>query len=128
MPKVAINSQDGPANVPYTISTPTYTSAEKIDPTVIFLHAVYNWAVCFPAFDEFHSATVGFFVEDVIDSQEKFRKISCPVKLIQRGADIAYPLHHAEELLQRLVDVGVSAELDVLEEAPHFGTATQSDA
>ncbi|KAF8652357.1 hypothetical protein AX16_004387 [Volvariella volvacea WC 439] len=44
MPKVKIQTSSGTVNINYTISTPTCTSANSIDPslpTVIFIHPVY---------------------------------------------------------------------------------------
>ncbi|KAG6861402.1 hypothetical protein C0995_000531 [Termitomyces sp. Mi166 len=239
MPMVPINSKAGPANVSYTISTPTCTSAEKIDPGIptyaqhmrlyILLivlaqfcdpklrrfnligvdtrlhgdtegevkgvwrsenaaddmaafmpaevrdgrHEIYEywcqgWSdptrpdkeaikdsangsnqlgfnstsgplikafrkVTIPRavknygpgrFEECYMATVGFFEEQVDYSAEKLRRIWCPVKLVHCGGDIAYPIYHSDELLQRLVDAGVDAKLEVVEDAPHFGTVT----
>ena len=77
-------------------------------------------------FEEGQIATVDFFKEQVDYSTEKLKMIRCPVKLIYCGKDIAYPLHHAEELLQRLVEAGVNAELEVANNAPHFGTVTDA--
>ncbi|KAG6917116.1 hypothetical protein DXG01_003782 [Tephrocybe rancida] len=85
-------------------------------------HAIVNFGP--GRFEEFHTAAVDFFAEDVDYSKEKLSRIRCPIKLLYCGADIAYPLHYAEELLQRLVDAGVHAELTVVEDAPHFGTVT----
>ncbi|KAG5640232.1 hypothetical protein DXG03_009739 [Asterophora parasitica] len=74
--------------------------------------------------EEFHTASVKFFVDRVPHSLEKLSRVKCPVQLVQCGGDIAYPISFAQELLQRLLDAGVDAELDVIEDAPHFGTVT----
>ncbi|KAG6888724.1 hypothetical protein C0992_007633 [Termitomyces sp. T32_za158] len=74
--------------------------------------------------EELHLVTVKFFTEKVDYSTEKLNRIQCPVKLIHCSADIAYPIHHTEELFQRLINSGVNAELEVVEDAPHFGTIT----
>ncbi|KAG5336958.1 hypothetical protein C0989_011414 [Termitomyces sp. Mn162] len=76
--------------------------------------------------EEGQIVTVNFFTEKMDYSTEKLRKIRCPVKLIHCSEDIAYPLHHTEELLQRLVDAGVDVELEAVSDAPHFGTVTNA--
>ncbi|KAG6899329.1 hypothetical protein C0993_011183 [Termitomyces sp. T159_Od127] len=75
-------------------------------------------------FEECHLATVKFFTEKVDYSTANLRKIQCPVKLIHCSADIAYPIKHTEELFQRLIETGIDAELEVVKDAPHFGTIT----
>ncbi|KAF5379049.1 hypothetical protein D9615_005993 [Tricholomella constricta] len=75
-------------------------------------------------FEEFHTATVKFFTERTAHTSATLRRLQCPVKLIQCGGDIAYPLRYAQELLGRLVDAGVDAELETVEDAPHFGSVT----
>ncbi|KAG5654434.1 hypothetical protein H0H81_002623 [Sphagnurus paluster] len=75
-------------------------------------------------FNDFHTATVKFFADREPHSLTKLKKLKCPVKLIQCGGDIAYPVHFAEELLQRLLDAGAEADLEVVEDAPHYGTVT----
>ncbi|KNZ81360.1 hypothetical protein J132_01218 [Termitomyces sp. J132] len=76
--------------------------------------------------EEGQIATVDFFTEKMDYSTEKLGRIQCSVKLIHCSEDIAYPLHHTEELLQRLVDAGVDVELEVVSDAPHFGTVTNA--
>lgn len=75
-------------------------------------------------FRECYIATVAFFAEQVDYSTATLRRIQCPVKLVHCGGDIAYPIHYAEEIMQRLINAGVDAELDIVENAPHFGSVT----
>ncbi|KAG5338500.1 hypothetical protein C0989_007272 [Termitomyces sp. Mn162] len=77
-------------------------------------------------FEECYIATVAFFAEHVDYSMDKLRRIRCPVKLVHCSGDIAYPIHHAEELLQRLIEADVNADLEVVDDAPHFGTVTNA--
>ncbi|KAG5639973.1 hypothetical protein DXG03_002054 [Asterophora parasitica] len=74
--------------------------------------------------EEYHTASVKFFTDRVPHSLQKLRRIKCPVKLAHSGGDVAFPIALTQELLQRLLDAGVDAELDVIEGAPHFGTVT----
>ncbi|KAG5641701.1 hypothetical protein DXG03_004419 [Asterophora parasitica] len=74
--------------------------------------------------DEYHTMSVKFFADRTPHSLEKLRRIKFPVRLVQCGGDVAYPIAFAQELLQRLLDAGVDADLDVVEGAPHFGTVT----
>ncbi|KAG6899330.1 hypothetical protein C0993_011184 [Termitomyces sp. T159_Od127] len=77
-------------------------------------------------FEECYIATVAFFAEQVDYTTKKLGRIKCPVKLVHCGGDIAYPIHHAEEIIQRLSDARVDAELEVVEDAPHFGSVTNA--
>ncbi|KAG6861404.1 hypothetical protein C0995_000533 [Termitomyces sp. Mi166 len=72
--------------------------------------------------EETHVATVGIFTEQMDYSTEKLRRIPGPVKLIYCGGDIAYTIHQTEDLLRRLIGAGIEAELEAVENAPHFGT------
>ncbi|KAG5644712.1 hypothetical protein DXG03_007935 [Asterophora parasitica] len=74
--------------------------------------------------EEYHTASVKFFADRAQHSLEKLRGLKCPVELVHCDGDVAYPIAFAQELLERLLDAGVDAELDVVEGAPHFGTVT----
>ncbi|KAG6861403.1 hypothetical protein C0995_000532 [Termitomyces sp. Mi166 len=72
--------------------------------------------------EEGRVVTVGFFSEHMDYSTEKLKRIPGPVKLIYCGGDIAYTIHQTEDLFQRLIVAGIDVELEVVEDAPHFGT------
>ncbi|KAG5640231.1 hypothetical protein DXG03_009738, partial [Asterophora parasitica] len=58
MPMVNINPKTGPAEVHYTISTPSCPSADRIDPklpTVIFIHPVYIGQIIYQRRDNLYT-------------------------------------------------------------------------
>ncbi|KAG6850126.1 hypothetical protein H0H93_000748 [Arthromyces matolae] len=81
---------------------------------------------CPGKFDQFHQATVEFFRQQGEDFTDKLSSIRCPVQLVYCGADVAYPKNHCEELLQALLDAGVDVDMEVVTDAPHFGTVTHA--
>ncbi|KAJ7175796.1 Alpha/Beta hydrolase protein [Mycena filopes] len=73
---------------------------------------------------EYRIATVDFFTKRVAQPAEAVRKITCPVKLLHCGADIAYPIEYTEEVLKLLLANGVKAQLIEIPGALHFGNVS----
>ncbi|KAJ6566062.1 Alpha/Beta hydrolase protein [Mycena capillaripes] len=81
-----------------------------------------NWAP--QHFDLFHAVTTKFFLNREPHSVETLACVGCPVALVHCSEDIAYPIHHAEELLDLMQSAGVDAQLLSIDGAPHYGNVT----
>ncbi|KAJ7366155.1 Alpha/Beta hydrolase protein [Mycena albidolilacea] len=84
--------------------------------------AIRNWAP--EHFDLFHTVTVMFFLNREPLSVSTLARIRCPVALVHCSEDIAYPIHHAQELLNLMQSAGVDAQLLTIDCAPHYGNVT----
>ncbi|KAJ6545683.1 Alpha/Beta hydrolase protein [Mycena capillaripes] len=84
--------------------------------------AISNWTP--EHFDVFHAVTTKFFLNRKPHSVETLARVGCPVALVHCSEDIAYPRHHAEELLDLMKSAGVDAQLLTIDGAPHFGNIT----
>jgi pimeloyl-ACP methyl ester carboxylesterase len=85
-------------------------------------HAIRNWAP--QHFDLFQAVTMKFYMNRNPHSVESLARIRCPVAIIHCSEDIAYPIHHAEELLNMMLCAGINARLVSIEDAPHCGNIT----
>ncbi|KAJ7269641.1 Alpha/Beta hydrolase protein [Mycena rebaudengoi] len=96
-------------------------------------YSLKNWGPS--KLKEYRIATVDFFVKRKAQTPEAVRRITCPVKLIHCGADIAYTREDTAAVLALLRNNGVDAELDVggrrfsvdltrIEGAFHFGNVS----
>ncbi|KAJ2926625.1 hypothetical protein H1R20_g10447, partial [Candolleomyces eurysporus] len=86
--------------------------------------ALRNWTR--DRLEMLHTVSVKFFCDRKPHSPALLKQIECPITLIHCGADIAYPITYAQELLDRLEDAGLNARLLSVKDAPHFGTVTHS--
>ncbi|RXW15317.1 hypothetical protein EST38_g10536 [Candolleomyces aberdarensis] len=86
--------------------------------------ALRNWTR--DRLEMFYTISVKFFCDRKPHSPALLKQIECPITLIHCGADIAYPITYAQELLDRLEDAGLNARLLSVKDAPHFGTVTHS--
>ncbi|KAF7346998.1 AB hydrolase-1 domain-containing protein [Mycena venus] len=84
--------------------------------------AIRNWAP--ERFDLFHTVTVKFFLNRESHSVSTLARIRCPVALVHCSEDIAYPIHHAQELLGLMQSAGVDTQLLTIDGAPHYGNVT----
>ncbi|KAJ7778081.1 Alpha/Beta hydrolase protein [Mycena metata] len=84
--------------------------------------ALKNWGPS--KLNEYRIATVDFFVKRTAQTPAAIRKISCPVKLLHCGADIAYPIEYTEEVLKLMLENGVNAQLIEIPGALHFGNVS----
>lgn len=75
-------------------------------------------------FEEFHTVSVKFFGDREVHSAKSFRKIRAPVKLVHCSADVAYRFQSAQELLERLTNAAVEADMVTIDGASHFGNTT----
>ncbi|KAJ7032002.1 Alpha/Beta hydrolase protein [Mycena alexandri] len=73
---------------------------------------------------EYRIATVDFFIKRTAQTPAAIRKVSCPVKLLHCGADIAYPIEYTEEVLKLMLENGVKAQLIEIPGALHFGNVS----
>ncbi|KAJ7731906.1 Alpha/Beta hydrolase protein [Mycena maculata] len=85
-------------------------------------HALQNWGA--KNLDEFHIVTLDFFTKRTAQTPDAVRKITCPVKLLHCGADIAYGVEYAEEVLKLLQENGVDVRLVQIPGAIHFGNVS----
>ncbi|KAJ6545684.1 Alpha/Beta hydrolase protein [Mycena capillaripes] len=97
----------------------TRALASKTVPT-----AIKNWGL--EHFDVLRAVNTRFFLNRKPHSQavETLARVGCPVALVHCSADVAYPRHHAEELLDLMQSAGVDAQLLTIDGAPHFGNIT----
>ncbi|KAJ6571003.1 Alpha/Beta hydrolase protein [Mycena vulgaris] len=86
-------------------------------------HAMKNWGGP-TKLVEYRIATVDFFTKQTAQTPAAVRKITCPVKLIHCGADIAYAVKYSAEVLKLLQDNGVAAQLVEVPGATHFGNVS----
>ncbi|KAJ6564091.1 Alpha/Beta hydrolase protein [Mycena capillaripes] len=84
--------------------------------------AIRNWAP--EHFDHFHAVTTKFYTNREPHSVETLATVGCPVALVHCSEDIAYPIHHAEELLKLMQSAGLDAQLLTVDGAPHYGNVT----
>ncbi|KAJ7468065.1 Alpha/Beta hydrolase protein [Mycena latifolia] len=87
-------------------------------------HALKNWGP--KNLDEYRIATVDFFVRRTAQTPAAVSKITCPVKLVHCGADIAYAIEYTAEVLKLLQDNGVDATLVEVPGAIHFGNVSNA--
>ncbi|KAJ6582894.1 Alpha/Beta hydrolase protein [Mycena vulgaris] len=73
---------------------------------------------------EYRIATVDFIIKRTAQPASAVSKITCPVKLVHCGADIAYAIEYSEEVLKLLKDNGVNAQLVEVPGAVHFGNVS----
>ncbi|KAJ6460534.1 Alpha/Beta hydrolase protein [Mycena sanguinolenta] len=81
-----------------------------------------QWGV--NSLDDFHSVSVDFFTQREAYTVEAMRNITCPVRLVHCGADIAYDLSTTNEVAAHLRTAGVSVDVVQIPGAPHFGATT----
>ncbi|KAJ7362598.1 Alpha/Beta hydrolase protein [Mycena albidolilacea] len=98
------------------------TNLGKVLVTNAIPHAIRNWAP--QNFDLFQAVTMKFYMNRIPHSVESLARIRCPVAIVHCSEDIAYPIHHAEELLNLMLCAGIDAQLVSIEDAPHCGNIT----
>lgn len=86
------------------------------------LDAIRNWAP--EHYDIFHAVTVKFFLNRPPHPVKSLARIECPVALVHCSEDIAYPIHHAQELLNLMQSAGIDPQFLTLDGAPHYGIIT----
>lgn len=71
--------------------------------------------------------SVDFFIDRKPHPLAVLKKVMCPINLIHCGGDIAYPLHYAEELRDRMEAAGLDVRISHNPGAAHFGTITHPE-
>ncbi|KAF7351874.1 AB hydrolase-1 domain-containing protein [Mycena venus] len=87
--------------------------------------SIRNWAP--EHYDVFHAVTVKFFSNRPPHPAVSLARIECPVALVHCSEDIAYPIHHAKELLALMQSAGLNPQFLTIDEAPHYGIITHSE-
>ncbi|KAJ7214670.1 hypothetical protein B0H12DRAFT_1242132 [Mycena haematopus] len=83
---------------------------------------ISQWGV--NSLDDFHAVSVDFFTLREAYTVDAMRNITCPVRLVHCGADIAYNLSTTNQVADHLRTAGVSVEVVQVPNAPHFGATT----
>nr|GAT46118.1 predicted protein [Mycena chlorophos] len=73
---------------------------------------------------EYRIAAVDFFVKRTAQTPAAVSKITCPVKLVHCGADIAYGIEYTHEVRELLANNGVDVKLVAVPGAFHFGNVS----
>ncbi|KAJ7634601.1 Alpha/Beta hydrolase protein [Roridomyces roridus] len=87
-------------------------------------HALRNWGP--KQLNEYRTATLDFFVNRKAQTPAAVRKITCPIKLVHCGADIAYGLEYTSDVEKLMHDNGVDVSLVVVPDAVHFGNVSHA--
>ncbi|KIK54231.1 hypothetical protein GYMLUDRAFT_100149 [Collybiopsis luxurians FD-317 M1] len=69
---------------------------------------------------EYTLTTYKFVIQRKGYSQEALSRISCPVKLLHGGNDLAYPEEYTRELVKNLEQAGVKVSWVTIPNAPHY--------
>ena len=92
--------------------------------SLCYTQAMINWGPS--KFEDFHTASVKFFSTRQPYSRSALASIICPVRMVHCSADIAYRLPGVELFRKRLEEAEVDVQLDIVEEASHFGSVTHA--
>lgn len=84
--------------------------------------ALKNWGP--KKLADYRIVTVDFFTKRKAQTAAAVSKITCPVKLVHCGADIAYAIEYSAEVLKLLQENGVDASLVEIPGAVHFGNVS----
>ncbi len=86
--------------------------------------ALKNWGP--KNFDNYNRATILIFNERKALTQAELAKIGCPVKLIQCGNDVAYPMEYMERFHKNMKEAALNVSLSSIPGASHFGCVTNA--